>query len=93
MSTDELSARCAVTRRRESAVSVAHYLHALCRLGATPLPGLWGVGISEIGLSCRGLDDEQHFLLARLWVYFIRWLLLIGAFWLYSEHLSSSWAG
>lgn len=42
---------------------------------------------------CRGLLSEQHFHLVYLWVYFIRWLLLIGAFWLYSAHLGSLWAG
>lgn len=42
---------------------------------------------------CRGLLSEQHFHLFYLWVYFIRWLLLIGAFWLYSAHLGSLWAG
>lgn len=41
---------------------------------------------------CRGLLNEQHFHLTRLWVYFIRWLLLTGAFWLYSAHLGSLWA-
>lgn len=42
---------------------------------------------------CRGLLNEQHFHLTCLWVCFMRWLLLIGAFWLYSAHLGSLWAG
>lgn len=42
---------------------------------------------------CRGLLNEQHFHLTCLWVYFIRWLSSIGAFWLYSAHLGSLWAG
>lgn len=53
-------------------------------------------------LTCRGnwshwsfgrdLLNEQHFYLTCLWVYFLRWLMLIGAFWLYSAHLGSLWA-
>lgn len=38
---------------------------------------------------CRELLNEKYFHLTCLWVYFIRWLLLIGAFWLYLAHLGS----
>lgn len=65
-----------------------HYLHTLptpCHSTAWPVGGNWWY--------CRGLLNEQHFHLTCPWVYFIRWLLLIGAFWLYSTHLGSSWAG
>lgn len=73
-----------------SPVSLSHYRHS--SLWTPCLSTAW-LGGGTGGVLAGGLLNEQHFHLTRLWVYFIRWLLLIGAFWLYSARLGSSWAG
>lgn len=77
-----------VVRQRAARSHRSHYLHILCWLHATPLPDLRGRVVS----FRRGRRSEKRFHLACLWIYFGRWLLLIGAFWLYSAHVGSLWA-